>query len=72
MKSFLVVIACSMLVFSGCERHPVAQLQEMDERSEVHSQKKSAKAEGEPGNAQGGPTASANSSPRAYFPADAK
>jgi hypothetical protein len=72
MKRFLVLVACCVLVFSGCERHPVAQWQEINERSEVHSEKKGAKVEGEPSSPQTGPGVKAIPSPRAYFPTDAK
>ncbi|HEY0790769.1 MAG TPA: hypothetical protein VGD78_06855 [Chthoniobacterales bacterium] len=72
MKSFFVLVACSVLIFAGCERHPVAQLQEINERSDLNPEKKNAKADGEPDRAQTEPGTKANPSPRAYFPTDAK
>ena len=68
MKILLLVAAGCTLVFAGCERHPVAQLQQINERSEANQDKKQTAAAQE----AGAPEPSASGSPRSYFPGSTK
>jgi hypothetical protein len=69
MKIFLFVAACCAFVaFAGCERHPVSQLQQLNDESEANPEKKKDEATRE----QARPEASTSVSPRTYFPANAK
>ncbi len=66
MKTFLLAAVLLAFACAGCERHPVSQLREIDERSEANPEKKKSEA----AEAEGRPEATPRASPRGYFPAD--
>jgi hypothetical protein len=70
MKIFLFVAACCAFAFAGCERHPVRQVQQLNEESEANPEKKKGEATRE--QAQARPEASTNPSLRTYFPTNSK
>ncbi|MBV8899045.1 MAG: hypothetical protein JOY92_02900 [Verrucomicrobia bacterium] len=70
MKIFLFAAACCAFAFAGCERHPVSQVQQLNEESEANPEKKKNEATRE--QAQARPEASASPSARTYFPASSK
>jgi hypothetical protein len=68
MKIFVFVPACCAFAFAGCERHPVSQIQQLNEESEANPEQKKEEATRD----QARPEASASPSARSYFPANSK